>query len=138
MPIAKVAEQPSWLLTVAHARSQSILQSAFAEHGLEAVHFRALAALEQYGALTHEELSVMLRTDQRATVATLKFLASHKMVERRPDTHDRRRKVIALTEAGGELLPQLDEVLRACQEELMSPLDPAERTTLIALLAKLG
>jgi len=58
-------------------------------------------------------------------------------VERTPDAGDRRRNVVALTDAGRELLPHLDHALESVQARVLEPLTEREASQLLATLAKL-
>ncbi|MEU8661820.1 MarR family winged helix-turn-helix transcriptional regulator [Actinoplanes philippinensis] len=49
---------------------------------------------------------------------------------------DRRRNIVAVTEAGSRHLHDLNERALAVQDELLIALDPGEREQLRALLAK--
>ena len=57
--------------------------------------------------------------------------------DRHPDTTDRRRKVLALTQAGSERLVTLQALLESAQERLLAPLSQRERAQLIRLLTRL-
>ena len=59
------------------------------------------------------------------------------LAHREPDRSDKRRNVVTVTPAGQDKLAQLDGEIEAAQEDLLGPLDPAERTVLMDLLWRL-
>jgi DNA-binding MarR family transcriptional regulator len=67
-------------------------------------------------------------------VALVNELAGDGRLERTPDPDDRRRNVIAITDAGRDLLAELDRLLRDAQDDLLAPLSSQERAELSRLL----
>lgn len=60
------------------------------------------------------------------------------MTERRPSPDDRRSKTVVLTDTGRSFLRGTDEAGRRVTNDLLAPLDPAERDTLQALLLRIA
>lgn len=136
-PLRRVADQPTWLLGRANARSQQLLADAFAADGLRGYHFRLLAALDQYGPSSQAGLSRNTGIDRSDVVATLDELVHGGLARRDPDPTDRRRNIVTITAAGRARLERLDDVLRNVQEELLAPLTASERRTFFCLIKKL-
>jgi DNA-binding MarR family transcriptional regulator len=136
--LRRVVDRPTWLLSRANIRAQGLLADAFAAEGVRGYHFRLLAALEQYGPSSQAELGRCTGIDRSDVVATVNDLADQDLVRRERDEVDRRRNVITLTSRGADTLEHLDTVLGAVQDELLQPLSPNERKSLVRLLAKLG
>ena len=67
-------------------------------------------------------------------VALVNELAAAGRLERTPDAEDRRRNVIAITDAGRKFLSQLDRLLQDAQDDLLAPLSSQERAELVRLL----
>jgi MarR family transcriptional regulator, lower aerobic nicotinate degradation pathway regulator len=65
-------------------------------------------------------------------------MVSAGLLERRDNPLDRRVKKIFLTELGLKLLGDMHEAVLRVQQRLLQPLDPAERETFIALLARIA
>jgi DNA-binding MarR family transcriptional regulator len=135
--LRRVAGRPTWLLSRANARSQSLLADAFAAEGVRGYHFRLLAALEQYGPASQADLGRRTGIDRSDVVATLNDLVARRLARREPDQADRRRNVVTLTTRGAEALERLDAVLGDVQDVVLAPLTANERKTLVRLLAKL-
>jgi len=138
VPLRRVADQPTWLLSQAHARASRILQAAFADAGFRGYQYRLMAALEQYGASSQADLSRRTGIDRKDVVHALNDLEKRGLVSRTPDRADARRNVVALTEAGGAELVRLDGIVAGVQDEVLAPLTVAERRQLRQLLGKLG
>lgn len=137
MPLRRVADQPTWLLSRAHARAQSILLTAFTGEGIRGYHYRLMAALEQFGPASQADLGRHTGIDRSDVVAALNELAGWGWVRRDPDPGDRRRNVVSLTDAGLVRLVELDDVLATVQDEVTAPLSVGERRTLVELLGRL-
>jgi len=138
VPLRRVADQPTWLLSRANAHAQSILKSAFAEAGIRGYQYRLMAGLAQYGASSQADLSRLTGIDRKDVVHALNDLESRQLVSRAADPADARRNVVTLTDAGGAELVRLDGVLAGVQEKVMAPLSVPEQRQLRELLAKLA
>ena len=135
--LRRVGKRPTWLLSRANARAQSLLADAFAVEGVRGYHFRLLAALEQYGPASQAELGRRTGIDRSDVVATLNDLVKRGLARRDPDQADRRRNVVTITSRGAKGLERLDGVLGEVQDAVLAPLTPNERKTLVRLLARL-
>lgn len=135
--LRRVAGRPTWLLSRANARSHALLTEAFAAEGVRGYHFRLLAALDQYGSASQADLGRHTGIDRSDVVAVLNELVGRGLAEREPDPVDRRRNVITITRRGVTALERLDAALDAVQDDVLAPLTPNERRTLVRLLTKL-
>lgn len=138
LPLRRVADRPTWLLSRANARAQTILRDAFDAEGVRGYHFRLLAALEEHGPASQAELGRRTGIDRSDIVATLDELAAAGLAARAPDPVDRRRNIVAITTQGVRVLRRLDAVLTDVQDRVLEPLTERERSTLLRLLAKLS
>ena len=136
--LRRVADQPTWLLSQAHARASRLLQTAFADAGFRGYQYRLMAALEQHGESSQADLSRRTGIDRKDVVHALNDLEARGLVSRTPDRTDARRNVVALSESGGAELVRLDEVVAEVQEEVLAPLSGSERRQLRQLLDKLS
>jgi DNA-binding MarR family transcriptional regulator len=136
--LRRVAGRPTWLLSRANARSQALLNEAFAAEGIRGYHFRLLAALEQHGPASQAELGRHTGIDPSDVVATLDDLVAGGLARRAHDPADRRRNVVTITRRGADTLERLDAVLDDVQDAVLAPLTRNERKTLLRLLDKLG
>ncbi len=137
-PLLRVSNRPTWLLSRAAARSQSLLAAAFAAEGVRGYDYRVLAALDEHGPSSQAELGRGTGIDRSDIVATVNSLVAAGLARRAPDPDDGRRNVVTITKRGSSTLTRLDAVVDRVQAELLAPLSEAERRTLVALLRKLG
>ena len=99
-PLERVARRPTWLLSQANARAQTLLAEAFAREGIRGYHFRLLAALDQYGPSSQADLGRYTGIDRSDVVAALNDLVESGLARREPDRTDARRNVVTVTKRG--------------------------------------
>jgi DNA-binding MarR family transcriptional regulator len=112
----------------------------FAEAGLQRGEFDVLATLRRSGApylLSPTRLYASLMISSGGMTARLDRLERAGLVERRPDPHDRRGKLIALTGAGKRVVDETISRHVANEQRILSVLTLAEQENLNALLKKL-
>ena len=112
----------------------------FTEAGLQQGEFDVLATLRRSGkpyALTPTQLYETLMISSGGMTARLDRLENAGWVERRPDPHDRRGRLIALTQTGRELLDETITRHVANEERVLASLSKAEQKQLDGLLKKL-
>jgi DNA-binding MarR family transcriptional regulator len=125
---------PSWLLNQVALPAQRIIAEALASVGARRQHYSVLSALEEFGPASQAALGRRCGIDRSDMVALVNELAAAGRLERTPDAEDRRRNVIAITDAGRKFLSQLDRLLQDAQDDLLAPLSSQERAELVRLL----
>ncbi|RZS91040.1 MarR family protein [Motilibacter rhizosphaerae] len=95
-----------------------------------------LLLLLESSALSHGEVAEALGVDRPYTTVLVNALEEQGLVERRTDSDDRRRKLVALTEQGRRTVSDAREVIDTPPAAL-DRLSPAELTSLSKILAKL-
>ncbi|MEO1531138.1 MAG: MarR family transcriptional regulator [Pseudomonadota bacterium] len=78
-----------------------------------------------------------LARDKSQVTRLLQLLEAKGLVSRQPDPGDRRATRLILTERGRETVAVLQDAIARALDELLAPLDEAERATLRELLGKL-
>ncbi|MFC6886021.1 MULTISPECIES: MarR family winged helix-turn-helix transcriptional regulator [Actinomadura] len=106
------------------------------EHGLGLWHFAVLAALDDSAPASQRELGTRLRIDPSDVVEVVGRLEEAGLVQRERDTADRRRYVVELTARGRAELEAVTERAARLDDELLAPLDDAERATLTRLMRR--
>lgn len=106
--------------------------------GLRPPHFGVLTLLDAHPGLTQGELVSGAMIDPSAMVAVIDELEELGLAERRPHPSDRRKRTVRLTASGKRTLARARELANAYADELLEPLDAAERETLRRLLRKLA
>ncbi|WP_285658605.1 MarR family winged helix-turn-helix transcriptional regulator [Actinomycetospora sp. NBRC 106375] len=100
--------------------------------------YQVLAGLAEGPPRTQLALARTLGVDRTVMTYLLDELEKAGLVERRPDPADRRARQVLLTDTGGARLCDLERRLRDAEEDLLAPLEPAERDVLRALLQRLA
>jgi DNA-binding MarR family transcriptional regulator len=133
---ALLQQKPSWLISQTSMQAHRLLTEALAAAGARGYHYRLLAALQEFGPDNQAALGRRTGIDRSDVVAALNELAERGLVQRTQDPVDRRRNIITITPDGAAHFERLDGILVGVQDELLSPLSPAERQQLIHLLAR--
>ena len=97
-----------------------------------------LRMLSVSGGLSQQELSARLGIHPSRLVAILDALEERRLVERRPNTDDRRQYALHLTEKGQGKLGEIGRISREHIESLCVSLTVAEREQLGELLQKIA
>lgn len=126
----------TYLLSRTGRTARNELATRLATRDMRLWHMAVLAALEDFGPHVQRELAVRLRIDRSDIVKIVEDLAGGGYVTRARDTADRRRVMITPTRAGGALLADLETEAVAVQDDLLGPLDAAERAQLTTLLGR--
>jgi DNA-binding MarR family transcriptional regulator len=106
-----------------------------AEYDLSPPQLGALKALDPEHPVAMSELADILGCDNSNVTGIVDRLEYRGLVERRPADHDRRVKLLALTEDGQELRDSLGDRLHAPPAELAN-LSPGDQRALRDLLAR--
>lgn len=138
-PSGRVRDLPTWLISRSYARSTALLNEGFAATGtgLRPYHYRLMASIDDEGPIGQAELGRVSGIDRSDVANMLAELEQLGLVERTVDPANRRRNIVAITQAGGEQLTALGDVLDEIQERVVAPLSPDERRQLSKLLHKL-
>ncbi|MEV8406866.1 MarR family transcriptional regulator [Streptomyces niveus] len=133
----RLRQRASRLLSQVATRSDRLINEGLAEADARKWHYAVLASLQDFGPASQAALSKRTGIYRSDMVGVLNELAQRQFVERAPDPDDQRRNVITISPAGRRQLRRLDKVLDALHDELLAPLDAAERDQLVRLLTRL-
>jgi DNA-binding MarR family transcriptional regulator len=86
--------------------------------------------------VSQREVSEQLMLDPSDVVTLVDILERAGLVDRRRDPADRRRYALEVTPRGQLAVVRLREISREATDELLAPLDPAEREQLAGLLGR--
>ena len=110
---------------------------AFESSGLNPAHHAVLALLEEEPRETRAMIADSLGYDRSHLVGLLDELEEQGLIERRRDPSYRRRHLVTLTPEGRKALTKLRAISKRLEDEILAPLDAAERETLHGLLLRL-
>ncbi|MFG3257059.1 MarR family winged helix-turn-helix transcriptional regulator [Streptomyces sp. NPDC048172] len=127
----------SRLLSQLTVRSDRLINDGLARADARKWHYAVLASLQDHGPGSQATLSGRTGIYRSDMVGVLNELSARRLVERAPDPADRRRNVITISARGRRHLHRLDKVLDDLHDELLEPLDPAEREQFVRLLTRL-
>jgi DNA-binding MarR family transcriptional regulator len=107
-------------------------------HDLSMWAYIALSHLARKPAGTQLALAQAMRYDKTRLIGLLDELEGDGLITRGVDPTDRRARIVTLTGAGEARRAAARADIRAMEDELLEDLDPAERTRLRDMLARLG
>jgi DNA-binding MarR family transcriptional regulator len=96
-----------------------------------------LGYLAQNPGSIQRDIAQLTRTSAASVSSLLQGLERRGLVERRTEDGNERSKRVYATPDGVELITGFDTAMRAADETILAPLNPAERATLHALLTKI-
>jgi DNA-binding MarR family transcriptional regulator len=122
-------------------RMQQIAVAIFVEEcrafDLTPVQYAALIAIHTHPGIDATRLSAVIAFDRSTLGNVIERLESKKLIERKPSPEDKRVKLLHLTRAGAALLRDIMPAVEGAQVRMLQPLKPADRKTLMALMAQL-
>jgi DNA-binding MarR family transcriptional regulator len=125
-----------WLLSVTSHALATEMHAALEELNLTPRAHCVLATAAQ-GEFTQTELAQAVGLDKTTMVTTVDELEKAGLAERRPSAHDRRARVIAVTDAGRTMVDEGEKVVARTQDEILSSLPEPERKALVDALTRL-
>ncbi|TAN01972.1 MAG: MarR family transcriptional regulator [Rhizobiaceae bacterium] len=127
--------QIGFLLRKANQRHVALFAKRISD--LTPPQFAALAKLGKVGPTSQNQLGVMVAMDAATIKGVIDRLNARGLVALSPDSEDRRRIIVSLTEEGRALVGGLLPAAAMITEETLAPLTGREAATLLRLLAKL-
>jgi DNA-binding MarR family transcriptional regulator len=111
-----------------------IVDHAMCSAGLSLARAKVLMRLDAHGPMNQATLAGLLGFAPRSVTETVDGLERDGLVTRTEDPHDRRARIVALTEAGRTAFEASTAVRRSTMDEIFGVLTPAERAQLVSLL----
>lgn len=106
--------------------------------GVSARELAVLLLLQAREPESQQQTAERLQVDRTTMVALLDGLEANGLVAREPDPADRRRNVVALTDAGRRMLERAVRASDKAERRLLGALDKSERAQLRALLTRVA
>ncbi|MGH8965069.1 MAG: MarR family winged helix-turn-helix transcriptional regulator, partial [Actinomycetes bacterium] len=101
---ARLTTKSSWLISQLAVHVRRLVLDGFADVGARGYHYRVLAALHEFGAMSQTEIGRRASMDRSDVVAAVNQLVEEGLVERAQDPTDRRRNLVSRTPKGDEQL----------------------------------
>lgn len=97
----------------------------------------ALFCLGQSAGLSATDICAITGRPKNSISRAVNVLLRKKLITRRDDIRDRRRKILDLTEEGFQIYKQSEQLFLASERRILSPLSKEEMKALDAILSKL-
>lgn len=129
---------PGFLIRRLHQISTSIFAERMARLGedITGVQSSCLSVLNDFPGLDQATLAAMTAQDRVTIGGAVDRLVAKGLVQRETSPRDRRARVLTLTPEGAALHARLLPEIAACQEEILTGLDAAERAQFLTLLGR--
>ena len=129
-------DQIGFLLRAASQRN-TVLFSESMVGGLTRVQFATMAKLLEIGFCSQNELGRLVLMDRATIKDVVSRLRKRGFIHVRPDAHDRRQHVLALSELGRRTARRAIAVAPSITDQMLERLTTAERKRVIKLLRKI-
>jgi DNA-binding MarR family transcriptional regulator len=130
-------QRPGFLIRRAHQITSSLFWEESKTLGITSTQCGALYVLNAFSQLDQISLAKLVGFDRSTTAMVLKKLEGDGLVMRRPDAHDRRRKMLEITPRGRAVLAEMGAPMQRAQARTLEIFTVDERETLLRLLGKL-
>jgi Transcriptional regulators len=107
-----------------------------AGHDMTAVQFAAMDAIRAHPGLDQAGVAALIAYDRATIGGVIDRLIGKGWVERSISRRDRRAREVRLTAEGARVFDAMLPLVRALQDEILAPLDPAERAAFLSLARK--
>ncbi len=136
-PGSSLTGNAGYLLSRVGTAIQSGFKDVLSRWQLRPQQFAILTALRAAGSASQQELCQALGIDSGNMVELVDGLEALGYAQRRRDPHDRRRYLLAMTEAGQAAFADMTKAADEYTGGFLAPLDQAEQASLIDALTKL-
>jgi DNA-binding MarR family transcriptional regulator len=134
---AELGAFPGYLLARLGDASRRRFQRALAPLGIHPRQFGVMTIVAAHPGTSQQQLQEKTGIDPSSMVAVIDELEAGGLAERRAQPGDRRVRAIFLSAEGERTLASARDIAAGLQRDLLAPLAPDERRTLVRLLLKL-
>ena len=135
---ARVGDRLAYLFKRAHADLAVLHEELLAPFGISAGELAVLMLIQAHQPESQQQVARRLGIDRTTMVELIDVLENKGLVTRRPDTADRRRKILELTTKGQMTLPRATQASDQAEQRLLAELDDEERTMLRNLMRRIA
>ena len=129
-------EQVGYILRLASQRHAGIFQNIISKD-LTPTQFSVLIRLAEKGDLSQNLLGRLAALDTATTKGVVDRLRAKALIQSRPDTSDKRRAIISLTDEGQSIISSLKKDGLAITDKTLGSLKATEKLKLLKLLKKI-
>lgn len=108
-----------------------------AAHEVSMWGYSVLTALDDTPVRTQAALAEAIGADKSRIIGTLDELQQAGLIERSPDPADRRVRLLSITPQGRRVRRTVRKEIQAQEEQVLTALAPADRTTFLRILQEL-
>ena len=127
----------SWLLADASRLIRKLADRRLSAIGLTRAQWQALGNLRRMGPLTQAALAEIMEVET-ATIARLTDrLEAAGWIERRPDSSDRRVKLVSMTDKAAAVMDEVVVIGQKLRDDMLVDLSESEREQLVVTLTTL-
>ena len=137
-PLPALASRLGYLLKHAQLRLAGLTASAMAPFGITGRECAVLIAVDSQAPLSQQEVARRLGVDRTTMVVLIDELENKGLVQRRRDPDDRRKNVVALTEAGRATVRKATRAGDEAEQRFLCPLSGDEASRLKDALAAIA
>jgi len=135
--LRELYRRPGFLLRHGHQIAVAVFTEECAAYDITPGQYGALAIIRAHPGIDQRGLARKIGLDASTTGGIVNRLAERGLIDRRVGSSDRRARILALSEAGSELLGAVGPAVKAAQRRLLAPLSAAEREQFVGLLGRL-
>jgi len=130
---------PNYLFWCLHKTSMSIVTEELEKVGADItpVQYAALVAIQANSGIDQATLASVIGYDRATIGGVIDRLEAKDLVARKVHPQDRRARALFLEPAGVELIANVEDVVNAAQERILSPLPKQDHETFLRMVAKL-
>lgn len=128
---------PGHLIRRAHQVAVALFMEETAAFDVTPVQFAILNALMDAPGIDQVSLAARVALDAATSGSVIVRLESKGWVRREPDTADRRRRLLWVTDEGVRVATGMQQAVEQAQHRITQPLSTDEQAQLMALLGKL-
>ena len=137
MALSDLYRKPGHLIRRAQQIAVALFMEECAAFDMTPVQYAALVAIREYPGIDATRLAGQIAFDRPTIGGVLERLEAKGLILRKATPHDKRLKLLHLTDEGMRLLTASETAVDTAQDRILEKLTVPERRQLVALLTKL-
>jgi DNA-binding MarR family transcriptional regulator len=135
--IADLSDKPGFLIRRAHQVTASIFEASAGRFEVTPAQHVIMTAVHKHPAIDQATLAARVALDKVTVGQVVTRLARRGLLARADSPTDGRSWLLSLTPTGTRLLRAMQPAIRRSQQELLSPLSPAQRRQFYSIMRRL-